>query len=65
MIPELEKMLRELRAKRADESSNATIMRVFECQNSMTHAAEKIGMKRITHHDLAAPFRDDLHRKRR
>jgi integrase len=56
MIPELEKMLRELRAERPDEPFRATVMRVFECQNSMTHAAEKIGMKRITHHDLRHLF---------
>jgi integrase len=56
MIPELEKMLRELRAQRPDEPSRATVMRVLECQNSMTHAAAKIGMKRITHHDLRHLF---------
>jgi len=52
MIPELEQMLIELRAQRPNEPATATVMRVFECQNSMTHAASKIGMKRITHHDL-------------
>jgi integrase len=56
MIPELEQMLTELRSARADESTTATVMRVFECQNSMTHAAAKIGMKRITHHDLRHLF---------
>ena len=56
MIPELERMLTELRAERANEPANATVMRVFECQNSMTHAAAKIGMKRITHHDLRHLF---------
>lgn len=56
MIPELERMLMELRSQRADEPLTATIMRVFECQNSMTHAAEKVGMKRITHHDLRHLF---------
>lgn len=56
MIPELERMLTELRAERADEPPNSTVMRVFECQNSMTHAAEKVGMKRITHHDLRHLF---------
>lgn len=56
MIPELEKMLTELRAERPNEASSATVMRVFECQNSMTHAAEKVGMKRITHHDLRHLF---------
>ena len=56
MIPELEEMLTELRKARSEEPGSATIMRVFECQNSMTNAAEKIGMKRITHHDLRHLF---------
>lgn len=56
MIPELEQMLIELRKERAAEPLNVTIMRVFECQNSMTNAAAKIGMKRITHHDLRHLF---------
>jgi len=56
MIPELEEMLEELRSARPNEAPTATIMRVFEGQNSMTHAAEKIGMKRITHHDLRHLF---------
>ncbi len=56
MIPELEQMLIELRAQRPSEPATATVMRVFECQNSMTHAASKIGMKRITHHDLRHLF---------
>jgi integrase len=56
MIPELERMLTELRAERANEPPTATVMRVFECQNSMTQAAAKIGMKRITHQDLRHLF---------
>jgi integrase len=56
MIPELERMLGELRKERSRESPSSIIMRVFECQNSMTHAAAKIGMKRITHHDLRHLF---------
>jgi integrase len=56
MIPELEQMLSELRKGRPTEPASSTIMRVFECQNSMTHAAAKIGMKRITHHDLRHLF---------
>jgi integrase len=56
MIPELEQMLGVLRKERPGEPLNSTVMRVFECQNSMTHAAAKIGMKRITHHDLRHLF---------
>ena len=56
MIPELDRMLTELRTERPNEPPTATVMRVFECQNSMTHAAAKIGMKRVTHHDLRHLF---------
>jgi integrase len=56
MIPELEQMLKELRSERPGEPATASVMRVFECQNSMTHAAAQIGMKRITHHDLRHLF---------
>jgi integrase len=56
LIPELEQMLTELREQRSEEPPTATIMRVFECQNSMTNAAAKIGMKRIAHHDLRHLF---------
>ncbi|PZR79784.1 MAG: hypothetical protein DLM52_00575 [Chthoniobacterales bacterium] len=56
MIPELEAMLTELRKERSIEPASASVMRVFECQNSMTHAATKIGMRRITHHDLRHLF---------
>ena len=56
MNPELQRLLTTLRDERPKESATATVMRVFECQNSMTHAAAKIGMKRITHHDLRHLF---------
>jgi len=56
MIPELEEMLTRLRAERRNEPLSAAAMGVFECQNSMTHAAAKVGMKRITHHDLRHLF---------
>lgn len=56
LIPELELMLKELRADRPNEGADQPVMRVFECQNSMTNAAGKVGMKRITHHDLRHLF---------
>ena len=56
MIPELERMLMDLRIERPNEPPGSRVMRVFECQNSMTHAAERIEMKRITHHHLRHLF---------
>lgn len=49
-------MLKEPRAERPNEGLHEPVMRVFECQNSMTNAAAKTGMKRITHHDLRHLF---------
>ena len=49
-------MLQKLRAARVREPQNASVMRVSECEHSMTNAAEKIGMPRITHHDLRHLF---------
>jgi integrase len=56
MIPELKQMLQELRAERTNEPADAAIMRVWKCEQSMTLAAEKVGMARITHHDLRHLF---------
>jgi len=56
MIPQLEAMLLDLRTARPTESLSTPIMRVKECQKSMTRAAELVGMHRITHHDLRHLF---------
>ena len=56
MIPQLSALLETMRANRADEPESHTVMRVRECQNSMTRAARIVGMHRITHHDLRHLF---------
>src|SRR5581483_10408175 len=43
-------------ADRADEDGSEKLVRVFECQHSRDRAAEKVGMARITHHDLRHLF---------
>jgi len=45
-------LLKRVRAERADESGNATVMRVQECQKAMERACKDLGLDRITHHDL-------------
>jgi integrase len=56
MIPELDALLKSLRAERSDEPLSATVSRVFECQIAMTNAAQRVCMNRITHHDLRHLF---------
>ena len=56
MIPDMRRLLERLRQERADEIPSQPVMRVRECQKSINRASEKIGMARITHHDLRHLF---------
>ena len=56
MIPDMLALLRRLRSERDDEASSATVMRVKECQKAIDSAARKLGIERITHHDLRHLF---------
>jgi integrase len=52
MIAQARELFEKMRKARVDESSSAKVFLVHECQKSMDRAAKKIGMARITHHDL-------------
>jgi integrase len=52
----LRQLLEQMRAERAKESPDKTVMQVFECQKSIDRAAKLVGVKRITHHDLRHLF---------
>lgn len=52
MIPAMRELLQRIKAKRPDLQPEDLILRVHEAQKTMDNAAKKIGMHRITHHDL-------------
>lgn len=52
MIAEASALFERLRESRADEANDAKVFLVRECQKSMNRAAARVGMARITHHDL-------------
>ena len=52
----LRQLLDQIRAERAKESPDKSVMQVFECQKSIDRAAKLVGVKRITHHDLRHLF---------
>ena len=52
MIPETKKLLERLAGELEKPEPNRRVMNVREAQKSMDHAAAKVGMERITHHDL-------------
>jgi integrase len=56
MIPDARTLLERLRKERADAGDEEPVLNVREAQKAMDHAAEKVGMSRITHHDLRHLF---------
>lgn len=49
-------LLRRMRNERAEESAETPILRVREAQKAMSAAAGKIGITRMTHHDMRHLF---------
>jgi len=56
MIPDMRRLLQRLRQERPDAPMDAKVMRVKECQGALTRACKKLGIHRITHHDLRHLF---------
>lgn len=57
MIPDMRRLLQRIRTERKDEEwANTTVMRVRECQKAIDTACKKLGLVRITHHDLRHLF---------
>jgi integrase len=56
MIPAAEKLLRRMREERAEERAETPLLRVHEAQKAIDTAVKKIGIPRITHHDLRHLF---------
>ncbi|MEJ0000247.1 MAG: site-specific integrase [Verrucomicrobiota bacterium] len=56
MIAEAREQLERMRAQRTAEGPDVRVLRVREAQKAMNRAAQKVGMVRITHHDLRHLF---------
>jgi integrase len=56
MIAEARELLERMRAQRVAEELNLRVLRVREAQKAINRAAQKVGMVRITHHDLRHLF---------
>ena len=56
MIPAARILFEQMLSERAGEPLTAKVFLVGECQKSMDRAAKRVGMERITHHDLRHLF---------
>jgi integrase len=56
LIADAGALLRRMRNERTDERETEKVLRVNEAQKAMDNAAERVGMVRITHHDLRHLF---------
>jgi integrase len=58
IVPAMRALLDEMRARRAAEGIplNGPILRVASCRDSLKRACGKVGIKKLTHHDLRHYF---------
>jgi integrase len=56
LIPDARALFERMRSERPGDSLDAQVFRVRECQKSLSRACQKVGIDRITHHDLRHLF---------
>ena len=56
MIADCVRLLQRLRSERPDAKPDSLVMRVRECQGTITRACKALGIARFTHHDLRHLF---------
>jgi integrase len=56
LIPDARGLFERMRSECPDESGEAKVFRVGECQKALDRACQKVGTDRITHHDLRHLF---------
>jgi integrase len=56
LIPDARALFKRMRSDRSDESLEAKVFRVGECQKALDRACKKVDADRITHHDLRHLF---------
>jgi integrase len=56
LIPDARALFQRMRSERRNESLDAKVFRVGECQKSLDRACKNVGADRITHHDLRHLF---------
>jgi integrase len=56
LIPDARALLERMRNERPGEPLDAKVFRVGECQKALDRACKKVGVDRITHHDLRHLF---------
>jgi integrase len=52
LIPDARALFQRMRSERSDEPLDTTVFRVKECQKALDRACKKVGIDRITHHNL-------------
>jgi integrase len=56
LIPDARALFERMRSDRPGESLETRVFRVSECQKALDRACKKVGIDRITHHDLRHLF---------
>jgi integrase len=56
MIPDMRRLLEEIRESHPDAGPDASVIKFRDCRKALAHACERVGIPRLTHHDLRHLF---------
>src|SRR4029434_8243227 len=56
LIPDARELFERVRSERSNEPLDTKVFRVKECQKALDRACKKVGIDRVTHHDLRHLF---------
>ena len=56
ILPDMERLLSSLETRKQDRKPTGPILSINECRGALTRACQRIGIPRITHHDLRHLF---------
>jgi integrase len=56
MIPDMRRLLERIRENRPHDSPATRLIEFKDCRKALAHACERVGIPRITHHDLRHLF---------
>ncbi|MBM3841476.1 MAG: site-specific integrase [Verrucomicrobia bacterium] len=56
MIPDTRQLLEGIRSERPDEPPDTPVIRFLDCRKALANACDRIGIPKLTHHDLRHLF---------
>jgi integrase len=56
MIPDMRQLIEEIRAANPEVPADSPVVEFKDCRKALAHACDRVGIPRLTHHDLRHLF---------